>query len=152
MQRTTRSATTRHSDDARPRFWSSYDRSRLRHRGFMSSRKTSTRTPAPSVKTRSSKCRGPKRKSPVANGQSSVRLNIVATARRTSARAEFGRLRAVINDALKDRLTKIRLTIVRTNEKNASARTSSSGKPRLNATMKIARRAQTRTLPARDSR
>src|SRR5665648_296462 len=83
-------ATTRHSDDARPRFWSSYDRSRLRHRGFMSSRKTSTRTPAPSVKTRSSKCRGPKRKSPVANGQSSVRLNIVATARRTSARAEFG--------------------------------------------------------------
>jgi len=78
---------------------------------FKNSRKTSTRTPAPRVKARSFTCRGPKRKRPLANGHSSVRLNITTTARSTNASAGFGRRRAVTSDALKERLTKIRLTI-----------------------------------------
>ena len=49
----------------------------------------------------------------------------------------FGRRKAVTSDALKERLTKIRLTIVSTSEKKASARTSSSGIPRPNATTKM---------------
>ena len=49
-----------------------------RQMDFKASRETSTRTPAPSVNARSSTCRGPKRKRSLANGQRSVRLNIVS--------------------------------------------------------------------------
>ena len=55
-----------------------------------------------------------------------------------AASAQFGRRSAVISDALKERFTKIRLTIARTSEKNASARTSCSGMPRSKATTKMA--------------
>ena len=56
--------------------------------------------------------------------------SIAATARRTTASARLGRRSAVSSDALNERLTKIRLTIASTSEKNASARTSVSGIPR----------------------
>ena len=48
-----------------------------------------------------------------------------------AARVRFGRRSAVSSEALKERLTRIRLTIVTTSEKNVSARTSGSGMPDL---------------------
>jgi hypothetical protein len=72
-----------------------------------------------------------------ANGHSSVSVMIPATAVRINASAGFGRPNAVIKEALKDRFTKIKPTIVSTREKNAKALTSSSGMPRWNATTKM---------------
>ena len=54
---------------------------------------------------------------------------MTATAASTAASVRFGRRRAVSSDALKERLTRIRLTITTTSEKNASARTSGTGMP-----------------------
>ena len=51
----------------------------------------------------------------------------------THASAAFGRRSAVTSDALNERLTKIRLTMASTSEKNVSARTSASGMPRWSA-------------------
>ncbi len=103
----------------------------------MSSRNTSTIAPAPSVTARSSRWSGPKRKSSRANGQSSVRLNIVMTARMTRSSVRFGRRRAVASDALNERFTNIKLTIVTINEKKTSARTSASGIPLPSAATKM---------------
>ena len=58
---------------------------------------------------------------------------MTATAASTAASVRFGRRRAVSSDALKERLTRIRLTMTTTSEKNVSARTSGTGMPDLSA-------------------
>ena len=60
---------------------------------------------------------------------SRVSARVAATTDSTAAKVPFGRRSAVSKDALKERLTRIRLTIATTSEKKASARTSRSGMP-----------------------
>lgn len=57
-----------------------------------------------------------------------VRARIAATA---ASSVRFGRCSAVSSEALNERLTRMRLTITTTSERNASARTSCSGMPDL---------------------
>ena len=67
-------------------------------------------------------------------------------------RVRFGRRSAVSSDALNERLTRIRLTIVTTSEKNVSARTSCSGMPDLSAMTKMAATSANASAPAAGSR
>src|SRR4249919_1028974 len=99
---------------------------RVRHRCLSVSRTISTTTPAASVNARSSACSGPNRNSALAAGQRRLKLKITVTVKRIHASAGLGRRNAATSDALNERLTRIRLKVERTSEKNVRARTSSS--------------------------
>ena len=58
---------------------------------------------------------------------------MTATAESTAASVRFGRRRAVSSDALKERLTRIRLTMTMMSQNYVSARTSGTGMPHLSA-------------------
>lgn len=120
---------------------------RRRQSDFSASSSSSTKIPAPNVRDRSSKCRGPNRNRLLANGHKSVRPRIVETTTSTITRVEFGLRMASANEALNDRLTIIKPTIVMTSEKKASARTSFSGIPRYVADRKIAATKTNDTVP-----
>src|SRR5262245_1523193 len=117
----------REKRDDNPRHGKRQPGRRLRHMSFTDSSTNRTTIPAVIVITRSSGCSGPNRNRSLANDHRRVRPSATVTTGMTIANVGFGRRNRDTTDAPNDLLTRIRLIIASTNEKNASDRASASG-------------------------